>query len=102
MITLDYLPDSNGDLKILSGDFVVGDGSEFHIKRILQRVKGATRSAPLVGVGAGRYLKAPGSPRVYQELAREIRLQLEFDGFAPRKLQVNNLENISIEAVRIK
>jgi hypothetical protein len=101
-MTLDFLPDTTGDLRIQGGDFVIGDGSEYHIKRILQRAKGATRSAPLVGVGVGRYLKAPGSPRVYQELAREIRLQLEFDGFSPKRLQVNTFQNISIEAVRVK
>jgi hypothetical protein len=101
-MNLDYEPDSTGDVLIQNGDFVIGDCSEHHVKRILARAKGSTRSAPLVGVGVYRYYNAPGSPRVYGELAREIRLQLEFDGFIPIRVEVNSFDNINIVTERIK
>lgn len=92
--TIDILDNENGDLLIRNGDIVLGDGGQQHIQDILMAQKGHYSQSPAVGVGIESWLKGNSDL-----LRREIRLQLENDGFNVKQIIINNGE-INIDAER--
>ncbi len=75
----DILLDDNNELIIKNGDFVVGKSDKQSIRSILNAFPGWWKQYPTVGVGMMQYLNSTGKE---QEIMRNIRLQLEADGFA--------------------
>lgn len=74
----DILLDSDGDLLIENGDFKIGDSDAQHIKDILRAFPGWWKEFSSVGVGMAQYLNSSGKQ---QEIQRNIKLQLEADGY---------------------
>ena len=77
-LTHDYLCGSDGDLLIANGDFVVGISDEMHIQDTIISDLGWWKENPQDGVGIDKYMKSTGQEQV---LAREIKIQLENDGY---------------------
>jgi len=76
----DILIDSNGDLKIANGDFVVGNSSEQNVEQVLLANKGEWKQWPLIGVGITKLLNAPITRSVKKRIEKNIILQLKYDG----------------------
>lgn len=101
MQATDFTLDSNGDLLIEHGDFVLSYSDGMHQEHILRSYTGFWRNAPLVGVGIEQYLGATVNPA---EIKRAITLQIAADGF-----QINSLDvsfkpafTIELDAARIR
>lgn len=82
----DILLDTDGDLKIVNGDIVVGYSDDQHKEILLVTDKGSFKENPLVGVGIQSFLEAEDS----SDLLREIRKQFMADGMTIDKLNFNN------------
>lgn len=95
----DILMDSNNDLLFSNGDFYVGDSGDQHIQHIITAEKGQYYANPLVGVGIKKYL---GGAFNRIDVERQIREQLQADGFNIRRLKVSRATDqleIDIDAV---
>jgi hypothetical protein len=86
MIAQDILLDENGELIIENGDFKVGTSDKQSIQSILNAFPGWWKQFSTVGVGMAKYLNSTGKQ---QEIQRNIRLQLEADGFVVDTIIVN-------------
>ncbi len=78
---MDFMLDQNGDLDFSTGDFKVDNNNLGHIESILLAQKGEFKQFPMIGVGISNFLNAPLSSKVRVSLEKEIKLQLESDGF---------------------
>lgn len=92
----DILLDENGDLKIVNGDFVVGDSDNQEIENLLIATKGEFKEFPLVGGDISKILKS----RSGQTAAlKEIKYQLKNDGFDISDIKIED-DSINVNAER--
>ena len=99
----DFLLDDDGDLQITSnGDFKIGLSDRQHITDIIRSNVGWWKQYPLIGVGIMNYLNSSGKE---QQLEREIKIQLQSDGYNVDKPKIsydaNGLMNITPNAMRL-
>lgn len=92
----DVLLDDTGDLKIVNGDFVVGESTQQEITHILTSFRGEWKEHPLVGAELPRLLKAREGITKMRSVVRE---QLEMDGFKKVHFDIKNNE-IEVNAER--
>lgn len=90
----DLLLDEDGDLKIVDGDFVIGESTAQHQNLLLIADKGEFKESPMRGVGVLRYLE-DGTP---DNLAREIRTEFTIDGMKVNQIKRLNNGNIEVDA----
>lgn len=92
----DFKLDENKDLSFKNGDFHIGDTDQQNLELILLSHKGSFKEFPILGVGITDYLK---SPEIISRLRleNEINNQLEYDNFTITEVDVNNLEDITID-----
>jgi hypothetical protein len=83
----DYLLDDDGDLKIVNGDFVIGDSDLQNINDILISEQGWWKEFPALGAGISKLLKGKVIPTLVESL---IKAQLESDGFQVGRPSVTN------------
>ncbi|MPM68722.1 hypothetical protein SDC9_115656 [bioreactor metagenome] len=81
----DIALDSAGDLQIVNGDFVIAESDEQHIAHLIQSAKGEWKEFPLCGAELTKQLKGP----LGGEFRREVRLQLEADGYKIEDLVIS-------------
>lgn len=81
----DIRQDSDGDLLVRDGDFVIGESDVQHVHDTLIAYPGWWKENPQDGVGIQDYSKATGAE---QELARKVKLELEADGYSVNRPQV--------------
>lgn len=83
----DIRSDNDGDLYIdpLTGDFKIDFSDEQHIRDIIESFKGCWKESPNVGVGIKQYQNSAGKD---QEIEREIKLQLQADGYNTNNVRV--------------
>jgi len=93
----DFLLDSNGDLLIENGDFVVGASDPQNIQDTINAYAGYWKQFPTLGVGIEQYLNSPG---LAGELKRLITVQLQSDGFTVNSITVDQFFNVQIDATR--
>jgi hypothetical protein len=84
----DFSIDTNYDLQIRNGDFVVDDCNEQDIEAILIADKGNWKQWPMLGIGIQRQLEGDFSARAITALQRNISIELTADGFTVRNTQV--------------
>lgn len=82
----DYIQDNDGDLLISNGDFVISDSDTMHCEDTIIAVAGWWKQYPTDGVGVQYYSKSAGQEQI---LAREIKIQLELDGYTVLNPYVN-------------
>lgn len=95
----DILLEDN-DLKFSTlGDFEIGESDNQHQQDIIFENIGAYKEHPLVGVGIINYLN---STNTQLQLAREIKLQLEVDGYVVESVDFvgTDISNFTIDAIR--
>lgn len=73
----DILYDSDGDLAIDNGDFVIGDSTAQAIEDLLLTEKGNLRSSPAAGVGVKSWINDDEDSH---NMEKEIQKELEADG----------------------
>lgn len=98
---VDFAQDEDGDLLIDSGDFVLSASDTMHIEDTIIAHPGWWKEFPQDGVAICNYSKSTGKE---QMLAREIKLQLENDGYQvdnPIVSFVNEQLTINPNAVRV-
>lgn len=78
----DFLLDSDFDLMIKDGDFLLGESNQQHQQSILLAEKGAFKQHPTLGVGLFSFLKNENP----NELLREIRLEFDNDGMKIKRI----------------
>jgi phage baseplate assembly protein W len=88
----------DGDLKTIAGDFDIGTSDQQHIEDILVASKGDYKQSPIIGVGLNDYINAPLTRQVKTTLEKEIRLQLQSDGFDIETIKVQDNGNLNIDA----
>lgn len=71
-------------MQIANGDFVMGDATEQHQRRLLMAHKGEYKQHPLTGVGLADYIDDENK----NELVREIRKQMVQDGMTVNVLKI--------------
>jgi hypothetical protein len=81
-----------GDLAIAGGALVIGEADAQRVEMIVALTQGDLKSSPLTGVGIGR--SRGGATGRFVE--RDIRVQLEADGFKISRLTVGE-QGITIE-----
>lgn len=86
MTRTDILLDESDDLMIVNGDFSFGESNDQHIALIFDCNKGELRENPSIGYAAPHYLKT-NKPTV--EYKRELRVELNKDGYADAEITVN-------------
>ena len=97
----DFAQDNSGDLLIADGDFVLADSDMMHIEDTIIAHPGWWKEFPQDGVGISNYSKSTGKEQL---LAREVKLQLENDGYQVDNPIVTFLDDnltINPNAVRI-
>lgn len=90
----DYLLDTDFDLRIEAGDFVVGESTTQHQDLLMLLEKGELRQYPKTGVGVRTYLNDDSLGDIYQEIQR----QFENDGMTVSKLVINSDGKIELVA----
>src|ERR1700757_5119394 len=94
----------NNDLVIDANlnDFVIAESDNQHLYDIINSFPGWWKEFPQVGVGIQAYVNSSGRQ---QELARNMRVQLEADGYTVSSLTINQVPNgtftIQTDAARI-
>ncbi|RYD57026.1 MAG: oxidase [Sphingobacteriales bacterium] len=78
-MAVDYLLDDTGDLLFTGGDLAYGESDPQHIQDTINAYPGWWKEFPADGVGIRSYLNSSGQ---MQKLAREIKIQLQSDGYA--------------------
>jgi len=87
----DVLLDDDYDLKILNGDFVIGESTMQDVVLILQTNKGEWKHDPILGCNLIELIKSKSSK---VEVEKRVRLQLERDGKNYDKIK--NIINFNI------
>lgn len=95
----DFLQNSDNDILIKDGDFVIGASDEDHIVDIVNSNPGDWKEYIFCGVGIDSYLNSSGAQL---QLKKQILLQLAQDGYS--SITVNftdsNSSNFDVDAVR--
>lgn len=92
----------DGDLVFEDGDIKVAESDRYHIADILQASKGSYRNSPTLGVNILLKIAGNANPEF---LKREIRQQLESDGYQIDELEVSKTHDemdVTINATRVK
>lgn len=76
----------DNDLIIQDGDFVIADSDQQHIEDTINAFPGWWKENPQDGVGAIAYISSSGN---LQQLARDIKLQLQSDGYTVGNPQIS-------------
>lgn len=74
----DILLDTDGDLLIEDGDFVIGNSDTQNVESIVHNFKGEFKEYPLVGFGVINYVKTNTSEMKFK---RDLKIQLENDNY---------------------
>jgi hypothetical protein len=91
--------ESDLDLRIVGGDFVIADSDQNHVINLMKANTGGFKQFPLVGVGIDYYIASSGTQQV---LKRNITVQLGSDGYEVNKIEVLGEAKFSIDAKRIE
>jgi len=94
--------DNDNELQFQDGDFAIVKSDELHVKNIFISSKGNWRNSPLTGVGIRNYINSPDSILTRNQLMKQIRLQLEFDGYKIGVLKVDSIESPTVTLKRVK
>lgn len=82
----DFKLDSNGDLDVVSGDFVIAEATLQHQEHIIIAQKGEYKEFPEIGVGIANMLMDE-NPRV---ILTQIRRNFEYDGMKVNSLNIED------------
>lgn len=90
----DYLLDSEFDLRIENGDFVVGESTAQHQQILLLENKGENRQFPRTNVGIVNYINDDNLGDMYQETIK----QFKGDGMDVQRLEIYPDGRMNVDA----
>ncbi|MEO1053907.1 MAG: hypothetical protein AAFX87_24940 [Bacteroidota bacterium] len=93
MPAFDIALDTNFDLKIENGDFVIEETTEQHALLVLATAQGHWRRSPLLGARFVDSFHAPDPAAV----SDRIKQQLEIDGMQVNRLNISRTGEIEID-----
>jgi hypothetical protein len=82
----DILLDDNEDIQIQSGDLVIGESGDQHVRHLVKSSKGEYKANPEIGVNLIDFLETDK----IQELGYEINDQLKYDGATPGSIVLDS------------
>lgn len=85
---------ADDDLQIVNGDFMIAPSDQQHVKDIFRACQGEYKEFPLLGFGAGKYLKKNNEKYSF---LRELRQQLRYDGYHNVDITVEDFSKVKIE-----
>ena len=85
-----------------NGDFVISPSDEIHVRDIFTAEKGNWRRSVLVGIGILDYINSPDTIQRRNQLLKNIRLQLEVDGYQLGNIDVNSIEKPNLTLTRVR
>lgn len=91
----DILLDDNLDLRIESGDLVVGESTLQHQNLLLISEPGEWKQSPAIGIGIRSFLLDSGTT---SELKKNISKGFEDDGMKIRALRISTDYKLTVEA----
>ena len=97
----DIALDSNNDIIIKDGDFVIDFSDEVHVENILKAAKSSWKQYPLLGVHLIKKINMPTSETKLVGLKKEMKIQLEYDNYKVNKISISDLNNTIIDCERI-
>jgi hypothetical protein len=83
----DFLLDKNRDLKIDSGDFVIGDSTEQNVELLFISTPGEWKEH----IEAGISIERASNGNIDRFIDRTIRVQMEADGYEIAKLKISEI-----------
>lgn len=89
----DLILDSDNDLKIVNGDFAIGDNLVQRQQLIIQSAKNDWKQYPEMGVGMDMFLEDED----YASLFAEVREQFRLDGMVLTHIGFDDEGNIHID-----
>ncbi|MDC9722360.1 MAG: hypothetical protein PSN34_06255 [Urechidicola sp.] len=89
----DFLLEDN-DIKIENGDFAIGQSDQQNVEQIFIASPGEFKEFPLVGFAAVKYLKGVANKSAFK---RNLKVQLQNDGYSPNIDLSKGYEQINIE-----
>jgi hypothetical protein len=92
----DLLLNGYGDLVIEKGDLQVGLADEQAVGLLLMTEQGSVKFDPLAGVGLQGHLNSNYGYSEQANLKRKMSVQMEYEGFSPSILEINDLNRGSI------
>lgn len=96
----DFILDSNGDLLIKGGDFVVDFSDTQHVNDYLIAAPGTFKNEPLVGIDILSELNAPAGAADINRVRMKVTTQLEADGLEITELEFKSLEDFELSVIR--
>ena len=92
----DIMLDSNYDLAIQNGDFVIGESSQQEINLMFQTFIGNWFEYPLAGVGILQYLHGAAPANQIEQIIKQAMIA---DGFTVQSISVagSTIDNIDID-----
>lgn len=91
----DIVVSENDDLEIVNGDFVVATSNKQHVRDIFRSHKGEYKEYPLLGFGAGGYLKKNNDLKY--TFLRGLKQQLRYDGYDNTVIEIRDFGKIKID-----
>lgn len=88
---------SDGTFLTKNGDFMPVESDGQHIQDILLSNKGTFAFSPLTGVGITDYINSPNTLKQRNALKKLVSVQLRYDGFTPKSINVNDISNPQIQ-----
>lgn len=91
----DFLKDDAGDLRVITGDLVIGQSDQQHVEDIIYMQPGELKEFPLIGFGAINYIKRTMTT---DEFKRDLKIQLDYDGYTNAAIDTSKgIENLNID-----
>ena len=87
-------PYNTGDLLFTSGDFTIGESDKQHVQDTILAFAGWWKQYPNDGVGLYNYIN---SSRNLQKLSKDIKTQLQLDGYTVNPLPSVKFVNGNLE-----
>lgn len=85
---------ADDDLQIVNGDFMIVRSDRQHVKDIFRACQGEYKEFPLLGFGAGKYLKTNNEKYGF---LRDLRQQLRYDSYQNADISIQEFDKIKIE-----
>jgi len=102
MEALDFLIGEDGDLAFANGDFAFGRSDQNHIEDLLLANKGTFRFDPLTGVNLTSRINSPFSASDRKQLEKDMRKELELDGYRVDFILVKDDGTFDLDATRLR
>lgn len=97
MARKDIILNSDESPVLRNGDFVVEGSDTQHVRHLLIAPERSFINRPELGLGIVRFIKRKDNATNRMRLRRQLRAQLELDGYPRHQLTTETLDNILVQ-----